>query len=186
MPWDMCGVDTAGDYYQWCRDSQMYMTQAEVASLVRQPRGDWRHIIVDTRDEDCAGGRVKGALHLADGSDWTENISVLIKAIAEVKAKVVIFHCMESIRRGPRCARRLYNYYVEDGEEDMPAIKILQGGADQWIRKYYKSDLVEDFDDDYWGFEGYNIENSRTDEKASHILYSRPSDQHIDASGNLC
>ena len=30
---------------------------------------------------------------------------------------------------------------------------MLEGGADRWVRKYYdRCDLVEAFDDDYWGF----------------------------------
>lgn len=67
----------------------------------------------------------------------------------------VVFHCMESVRRGPRCARRLRAYF--DGCRSkpcsVPSIRVLEGGADQWVRRFYGDpSKVEDFDDEYWGF----------------------------------
>jgi rhodanese-related sulfurtransferase len=177
----------------------MYMTQEEVKSLFEN---NLQHfLIVDTRDDDVAGGSIKGALHLADGSDWSKSIHILTKAITQKKATLVIFHCMESIRRGPRCARRVHNFFLDECEEDMPDLKILQGGADQWIRKFYETDLVEHYDDDYWGFSEFPPPSSddrisdRGDSSncssvmahpAPHALYVRPSDQHLDALERHC
>lgn len=176
----------------------MYITPEEVVSRLQSGNQDF--LIIDTRDEDSAGGNIKGALHLADSSDWSLSMPVLLSAIAEKKATMVIFHCMESIRRGPRCARRLHNYFLENGEYDnevssVPELRILQGGADQWIRKFYKTDLVEGYDDEYWAFEEFppheqrhydDGEDGTMKNMHTHTLYSRPSDQHIDAKGNNC
>lgn len=187
----------------------MYIAQEEVVHLLHSQEQNF--VIVDTRDEDYAGGSIRGALHLADGSDWSHSMPILLAAIAEKQATMVIFHCMESIRRGPRCARRLYNYFLDNEEEDdnIPALRILQGGADQWIRKFYKTDLVELYDDEYWAFEEFppdeQQQNNKDEEEEDvgicdtiknkqqsdiqwpvHSLYSRPSDQHIDAAGNDC
>ena len=182
MPWDMLGVDTSGDYYQWCKENDMYITQEDTVTVLQGSNDDQNFLIIDTRDDDNAGGSIRGALHIPDGSDWEKSIHVLLNAIKEKNAKLVIFHCMESIRRGPRCARRLYNYYMEEGEENMPSIKILQGGADQWVRKYFKTSLVEGFDNDYWGF----VDHDETEKEDMHVLYERPSDQRIDSKGNKC
>lgn len=71
----------------------------------------------------------------------------------------VIFHCMESIRRGPRCARRLFlqlQMSAESADEvSSPplAIKVLQGGADQWMRDFYSDiRLVDGYNNDIWGY----------------------------------
>lgn len=189
----------------------MYIAQEEVVCLLQS--NNQHFLIIDTRDEDSAGGRIRGALHLADGSDWSETMPVLLAAIAEKQATVVIFHCMESIRRGPRCARRLHNYFLDNSEDydiTIPDLRILRGGADQWIRKYYKTDFVEGYDDDYWGFEEFPPGDQQSDDEdedenegdetgagdmmknmqqtppSAHALYSRPCDQHIDAKGNEC
>jgi rhodanese-related sulfurtransferase len=210
MSWDdFGGVDSTGDYYQWCKANGMYIAQEEVISLFHT--NNQHFLIIDTRDEDSAGGNIRGALHFPDGSDWLQTMPLLLAAIEKKEATMVIFHCMESIRRGPRCARRLHNYFLDTDidEDDIPEVRILQGGADQWIRKFYKTDLVENYDDDYWAFEEFppdvdgdedgddekvETSDSRADANnimfqsscSGHTLYTRPTDQHINSQGGKC
>merc|ERR1712032_1391857 len=92
----------------------------------------------------------------------------------------------ESARRGPRCARRLSVYMgaAAGASSSTVSIRVLQGGADQWIRRFFNDpSRVEGFDDDYWGFFFSEEEggpngggNARGAEKL-HSLYSRPADQ---------
>jgi hypothetical protein len=49
-------------------------------------------------------------------------------------------------------------------------IRVLQGGFDQWIRTYFGTDLIEEYDDEYWGFEEIR-------KIQFHKNYKRPEDQ---------
>jgi hypothetical protein len=105
-----------------------------------------------------------GSIHLPDGGDWSVQMPRLLSVIADARRAsrspvTVIFHCMESIRRGPRCARRLFVHLqssAEDVVEDSSApvaIQVLHGGADQWMRNFYSdSRLVHDYNNDIWGY----------------------------------
>ena len=58
-----------------------------------------------------------------------------------------------------RCARRLFQELkmsgqITDEKLAIPfAIKVLQGGADQWMRNFYSDTrLVEAYNNDIWGY----------------------------------
>jgi hypothetical protein len=56
-----------------------------------------------------------------------------------------------------RCARRLFQELNTAGKGAHQAaattIKVLQGGADQWVRNFYMDPrLVEAYDNDIWGY----------------------------------
>jgi hypothetical protein len=134
------------------------------------------------------------SIHMPDGGDWSVQMPRLLSIIYECLETsgppvTVLFHCMESIRRGPRCppsflflplqplwclcaslatgissdprrcARRLFQELkmsgqITDEKLAMPfAIKVLQGGADQWMRNFYSDTrLVEAYNNDIWGY----------------------------------
>lgn len=177
------------DWYHWAQEQGMYITQAELAALMRGSSAE-ALLVIDVRDDDNGGGSIRGAVHCPDGSFCAADAVQLAR-----RKDVVVFHCMESARRGPRCARRLQEYYqlqqTQTQQEQqqmqpaslqlpMPRICVLQGGADLWIRRFYKdSTLVEGFDPDYWGFgdsqdDGDGPQAATT---AGHIHYARPADQ---------
>jgi hypothetical protein len=101
---------------------------------------------------------------MPDRGDWSVHMPSLLSVIAAARRSscspvTVIFHCMESIRRGPRCARRLYlelQMLAQSADEDLSpplAIKILQGGADQWVRNFYSDARLEHgYNNDIWGY----------------------------------
>ncbi len=110
-------------------------------------------------------GHIVGSIHMPDGGDWSVQMPQLLSAIEHARGAsdapfTVLFHCMESLRRGPRCARRLFQELSQKSarsdREDPAArveIKVLQGGADQWMRKFYSdSRLVEAYNNDIWGY----------------------------------
>jgi hypothetical protein len=104
-----------------------------------------------------------GSIHLPDGGDWSQHMPQLLSVVERAQQPPatppvwVVFHCMESIRRGPRCARRLFQALNMAGNGvDAAApitIKVLQGGADQWMRNFYSDPrLVEAYNNDIWGY----------------------------------
>jgi hypothetical protein len=108
--------------------------------------------------------------------------------------------CMESARRGPRCARRLHAELcsragldpdlVEPSTHDLK-ILVLKGGADLWMRRFKMDEtLVASFDNDFWGFPDLPMSGetelttpccAQTAQPRvgppSHTLYQRPADQ---------
>lgn len=171
------------DPYNWARDAGLYIAQDELAALL--DRGDGRTLVVDVRDDDNGGGAIVGAVHCPDSS-------FDVAAVAQLAAgkSSVVFHCMESARRGPRCARRLHEFWAAAAAAaaesapgaappERPRICVLQGGADQWIRRFWRDgSRVAGFDSDYWGFgpqEGCG--EAEAAEDGGHRLYTRPADQ---------
>ena len=150
---------------------------------------------MDCRDDDVKGGKIVGSLHLPDSQFDIKSIETIMKAIESKKSKDVnvVFHCMESARRGPRCARRFYEVMkMWDDHDSNIAVRVLIGGFDQCtffsrfrskrastisrmtgIRNFYGTDMIEDYDDDYWGFE----ETRRLWKEKFHKDYERPEDQ---------
>eukprot|EP00466_Bigelowiella_natans_P009814 jgi/Bigna1/137874/aug1.41_g12582 len=171
----------AKDQYRWCQDRNMYITQEDLLK-----RGLKNVVVVDVRDDDGRGGKITGSLHLEDSLFDEKSVQVILKKAEQIiqdrkensgdKPVDVIFHCMESARRGPRCARRLFEALdvLETDETQKIRILVLQGGFDQWIRKFFKTrrELIEDYDDEYWGYEELQ---DRPEQK--HSLYERPEDQ---------
>ena len=168
----------AEDPYYWARDAGLYIEQDQLCQFI--DRADGQTLVVDVRDDDNLGGAIVGAVHHPDGT-------FDVGAVAElaVGKTVVVFHCMESARRAPRCARRLHDYWVATATrrpgsvpQTQPRICVLQGGADLWIRRFWQdATRVVDFDSDYWGFgDSESIAVDHVD-VASHRLYTRPADQ---------
>jgi len=169
---------TAGamDPYRWAQAAGLYIEQDELVALQdaeRSQGGSSTLLVLDVRDDDCGGGSVAGAVHQPDGT-WD------VEAVAQLAAgkRTVVLHCMESARRGPRCARRLHEYWAaEDADAGgapapaRPRICVLQGGADLWVRRFWRDERrVSGFDQEYWGFGG-------DDDAPAHRDYVRPADQ---------
>ena len=176
------------DLYPWCKKHCMYIDQEDLVDLIINQKP---HLVFDSRDDDHVGGNVRGSYHIPD-SEWDAHVPLVIEKIdsllkyrgIKMTDLIVIFHCMESVRRGPRCAFRLTKYFEEEGIAP-PCIKVLQGGAHCWIHNYYSdARLVDNFDNEYWGIlplEGEDEDCFDDEEedvaKKFHREYTRPSDQ---------
>eukprot|EP00971_Amphidinium_carterae_P021765 429380-Amphidinium_carterae.1 len=131
-------VGPKDDWYHWCHQSGMYISQDELLALMDDPLRTV--IVVDTRDDDVKGGMIRGALHAADSTfDDVGLRSLLARVDCALREPVhIVFHCMESARRGPRCARRLSTYLgATTNDTSRISVCILEGGADQWIRRFH-------------------------------------------------
>jgi rhodanese-related sulfurtransferase len=138
-----------------------YIEQDELEALLSD--GGGHVIVVDTREEDRCGGHIKGSVH-CPGNEFWQHVERLVQML-EAK-QTVVFHCMESVMRGPRCALALDAFLcITQKEADHPRICVLKGGFDKWCRKHHANPaLVDGFDDDFWGFDDWQ-EDEEEDEK---------------------
>jgi rhodanese-related sulfurtransferase len=172
-------MNVSKDQYYWCRDRDMYVSREELLKRFK------RSVVVDCRDDDNKGGHIQNAIQLPDSTFNIKSVEIILREIEKkMKNKKdeddddstvdVVFHCMESARRGPRCARRFYEVLkilsLESTSSPDVQIRVLQGGFDQWIRTYFGTDLIEEYDDEYWGFEEIR-------KMQFHKNYKRPEDQ---------
>jgi len=168
--------------YPWCEEHGMYLSLENLENIILSQKP---HLVIDSRDDDYIGGNIYGSQHVPD-KDWDNQLPSLLQKIEDLVQKnqvnisefTVIFHCMESVRRGPRCAYKLLKYYERKGIS-FPIIKVLEGGAHNWIHKnHLDKRLVENFDNDYWGILPFEDEKiDKVEEKIFHVGYVRPVDQ---------
>ncbi len=199
-------VGRTQDLYRWARDRGLYCTRAQLRGWLAEGAP---LVIVDCRDEDAVGGMIRTALHLPDGSFGVASVRTVLEAARQrasarpaassIQQPVrIVFHCMESVRRGPRCAKRLAcaldALAADVGSADLPgtALHVLEGGFDQWVRRFWDdAQLVEGYDDEYYGYAlmggtqlAFDREREASDEEGdsdqmapAHPLYHRPADQ---------
>jgi len=172
--------DPLAKCHLWAEDQGTYLTQNKLCEALSCETQSV--LVVDVRDEDAIGGCVRGAIQLPDATLATAEglVHLAHKALELGDEGMIVFHCMESLRRGPRCAKRLTQYLGAiqsrfNIELNKPQIKVLAGGADQWMRNFWQQqEFVENFDDDYWGFT--ELELCQTLSNTTHKLYDTPND----------
>ena len=133
----------------------------DLIKLINQNR---RYYILDARDEDRNGGHIPKSIHIPDQMDYNKKMQLLNSLLQNIKIDQknndnetiwIVIHCMESICRGPRLASLIIDLLSQKSDINTKQIKtcVLNGGADNWIRKYHlNKSLVQNFDDEYWGF----------------------------------
>ena len=124
-----------------------------------------------------AGREQHGVVRLDDRVELLARAREL--AAARGAEVMICFHCMESARRGPRCAKRLVEgmrALRDVGYAPQPVkVAVLEGGFDQWVRRHWRDPArVEGYDDAYWGY----AEDAGDGASApAHPLYERPAGQ---------
>ncbi|GLC45954.1 hypothetical protein PLESTB_001200700 [Pleodorina starrii] len=124
-----------------------YLEPVQLATALRHPQQKDRVLVLDVRDEDFAGGHIRGAVN-APSEDWADDphIDGLIDAHLKGKDTVVV-HCMFSQQRGPRCAMRLARRLDARMDASRPAVYVLRGGFTGFVRQYrHEHDLVEGYE----------------------------------------
>ena len=134
-------------------------------------------IIIDVRDDDVIGGMVQGALFCPENNFTEIYMTSLLEKAKEKQQEYysgittnhktwVVFHCMETLKRSVRCAKKFHSMLLDSGESNKIAVKLLTGGADSWIRSYWNDKrLVEGYDDQYWGFEEDQIQKKMQEQE---------------------
>ena len=82
----------------------------------------------------------------------------------------------------PRCARRLVVSLeaMRASMAELPrmSVHVLEGGFDQWCRRHWQDEsLVEQYDDEIWGYEEMGGTSLFDHDEPSHASYERPADQ---------
>jgi len=171
-------VEPRGDYFLWAKQQNLFIDQDDLVDMMDNDPS--RTLVVDVRDDDNGGGQVKGALHVPDGS-FQEELPTLLEPLSSMAdGSTIVFHCMESARRGPRCAKRMVVLLESRSTPDLPSnlkVRVLKGGADHWIRRFWRDpSKVQGFDPDYWSF-GDDDNSSSSSIVPGHKTYTRPADQ---------
>ncbi|KAJ3403518.1 hypothetical protein HDV05_007782 [Chytridiales sp. JEL 0842] len=103
------------------------------------------YAIVDVRDLDFKGGNIKGAINIPSHI-LLENPSAVLSKLE--KPKKVVFHCMLSQVRGPKCA----NAYLRTLKDEVEAglrksgqeVVVLRGGWEGFQERFgAEEELVE-------------------------------------------
>ncbi|KAJ3288317.1 Rhodanese-like protein [Rhizoclosmatium globosum] len=124
-----------------------------LASWIKDPtlKQNVDYLVVDVRDNDFAGGNIKGAVNIpahelqADPHSFDDLLSV---------PKRLVFHCLLSQVRGPKTA----NVYLRTvGAAEGQEIYVLTGGFSNWQSKYGKdTTLTENYNQSLWENGGYD------------------------------
>jgi len=96
--------------------------------------GDGRTQIVDVRDLDFFIGHIPGARHVPC-SEFEECVERLAKEFAR-SGKLIVFLCMDSVRRARRCASCFLGYVTENVPDRHCDIRVLTGGFHHWENCY--------------------------------------------------
>jgi len=129
-----------------------------------------RLAIADCRDTDAGGGKLLGAVSTPESSDG-KPLQAFLQFAAANSSNVLVFYCMESLKRGPRQALRAFATLFEKNwleschdapllsERErsqrvcnlMPRILILEGGASGFICEHHRDErLVINYDQSFW------------------------------------
>ncbi|KAL8154297.1 hypothetical protein V2J09_012057 [Rumex salicifolius] len=111
--------------------SVSYITASQLLSIKRRPN----IAIVDVRlnvrrdDERSYDGHIAGSLHFASDT-FLDKIPNLVQ---QVKDKdTLVFHCALSQVRGPKCARRMFEYIESTEDAGLKNIFVLERGYNGW------------------------------------------------------
>ncbi|KAJ7483913.1 S-adenosyl-L-methionine-dependent methyltransferase [Mycena galericulata] len=87
--------------------------------------------IIDVRDKDIEGGRVKGSQNFP-AHIFHNQLAAFHQQLSTVEA--VVFYCGGSVGRAPRCAG-WYQDFLDDSASTGPKVLILDGGFRRWCEE---------------------------------------------------
>lgn len=120
--------------------SYYYIEPTEVAALLRGPEVE-KTVVIDVRDEDFRGGHIRGAVNIPSHNFYKdERINEIFQQHCSGKEKI-IFHCMMSQVRGPKCAGRTST--VLRGVTGKPQIFVMSGGFQRFAEMFEGSELIQ-------------------------------------------
>ena len=98
-------------------------------------------IVVDVRDDDHHGGHIAGSINAPSSSImWDPADDATLRRFVQSHAdkKTVVFHCMKSQVRGPKCSLIFQRVLCEELSkgEAVPSVKVLRGGYEGFRRRF--------------------------------------------------
>ncbi|KAJ8468892.1 hypothetical protein ONZ51_g9353 [Trametes cubensis] len=129
-----------------------YISPDELAAIIKSDKVPGKdYCVIDVRDDDWAGGNIKGAQN-APSSQFYVHVHDLVQKTKNVP--MVVFHCALSQVRGPKAARiyaQARDQLEGDGEDIPHQVLILRGGFSDFQAKYKDDpELVENWSKEVW------------------------------------
>lgn len=158
--------------YHWATENNLYVQSQYLEELLMKQEGSNNIqekvvVVVDCRDDDYVGGHIAGSIHIPESKFSMSHVQKILDIAAKYIDSIertnnnddlyqevpIVFHCMESIIRGPRMACKFHAALHGKPSNFGVRICILQGGYDHWSRKHWNNPkLVYDYDDTFWGY----------------------------------
>eukprot|EP00455_Lapot_gusevi_P035397 TRINITY_DN3919_c0_g1_i4.p1 TRINITY_DN3919_c0_g1~~TRINITY_DN3919_c0_g1_i4.p1 ORF type:complete len:141 (-),score=32.23 TRINITY_DN3919_c0_g1_i4:120-542(-) len=108
-----------------------YITADFLAERIDSGESDF--VVFDVRDGDFIGGNIAGAVNIPSGQ-FQAAAAELAQQYHD-QEKYIIFHCMMSQQRGPRCASLFRSQLATVGQSKCK-VCVLEGGFSNWILKW--------------------------------------------------
>lgn len=129
-------------------DMQVEFLQPEnVKAILKDPTQSCKTLIVDVRDDDFAGGHIRGCVNIPCWelvSAGSSSMEEFIKTYCQSgTTDTLIFHCYLSQQRGPLAARRVAERLNQlDGEHGIKQICVLSHGWRRFSRMYGEDETL--------------------------------------------
>lgn len=124
------------------------MSAEELAALIKSKPAAKQLVVIDVRDEDHEGGHIAGSVNVPSDSFYIRQRE-LIEEYGDYER--VVFHCMQSQIRGPRCASIYASQLDEQKHKAYSGTYVLTGGFLGWVYKYKDDpELLENFNPSFW------------------------------------
>lgn len=120
-----------------------YISPDELVELLDRPDSFHKVVVVDCRDADRDSGFIANSINAPTMSYTTEKYEQLAKQLFEEGKEIAVFHCAQSLIRGPKGANRFAMAQRAKGYS-LPVVYVLRGGWDEFYDIYgdIRPDLI--------------------------------------------
>lgn len=127
--------------------SLSYMQPEFLVDMLRDPERCKRVVVLDVRDEDFAGGHVRGCVNIPCIDFRGDTLDEFIHKHLHDGVEMCVVHCFLSQQRGPTCAQRLAQRLLQLERGGKPQVRILAQGWRKFNRLYRQDSDVCCWDD---------------------------------------
>jgi len=107
------------------------------------------YLIVDVRESDYVGGHIRGSINIPFNIINTNKIEEMVTKYSDYN-EYIIFHCMQSMVRGPTVANRFYKKLKQMKPDAAIKVCVMAGGFIAFIDEFVN--LVDEYDKKKWGY----------------------------------
>ncbi|KAG5494830.1 hypothetical protein JIQ42_02446 [Leishmania sp. Namibia] len=112
-----------------------YMSPDELVELLDRPGSFTKVAVVDCRDSDRDCGIIVNSISVPTISSTAEVYEELAKTLFGEKKEIAVFHCAQSLIRGPKGANRFALAQKKLGYS-LPVVYLLCGGWEAFYSMY--------------------------------------------------
>ncbi|AIO01173.1 As/Sb Reductase [Leishmania panamensis] len=112
-----------------------YMNPDELVELLDKPDSFAKVAVIDCRDSDRDCGFIANSISMPTIRCSSEMYEGLAKALFDEKKEIAVFHCAQSLIRGPKGANRFALAQKKLGYP-LPLVYVLRGGWEAFYNIY--------------------------------------------------